>query len=144
MLTFLNKSCGSVLGIKASGKLTRADYERFVPKLEQLIRQYGKVRVLFELDDCQGWEMAAAWDDLRFGLKHGRQVERCAVVGEKKWQEWMTRLSRPFFNAKYFDKAELEKAWQWVLDGAKGGSVEATAKQLVTHTPWALTNCQHA
>jgi SpoIIAA-like len=115
MLTFLDRGSRNVLGVKASGKLTHADYQQFVPRLEELIQQHGKVRVLFELEECQGWEIGAAWDDLRFALKHGSEVERCAVVGAKKWQEWMTRLSRLFFNVKYFDKAELDKAWQWVL-----------------------------
>jgi hypothetical protein len=54
----------------------------------------------------------------KFTLKHGADVERCAVVGEKKWQEVMTRLARPFFNVRYFDKAQREEGWQWVLAGA--------------------------
>ena len=74
MLTFLERSHGNVLGIKASGKLTHADYERIIPKLEELLREHRKLRVLFELEDCQGWVAGAAWDDLKFGVKHRRRV----------------------------------------------------------------------
>jgi len=124
MLTHLERSEGNVLAVKASGKLTHADYATFLPRLEALLAAYGKVRVLFELEDCRGWELGAAWDDLKFTFKHGADVERCAVVGEKKWHEIMTKLAKPFFRVKYFDKSEMGEAWRWVLDGAR---VEAHA-----------------
>jgi len=125
MLAFYIRSGGNVLGLKAVGNLTHADYEQLVPALEELIKEHGKVHVLFELEDCQGWDIGAAWDELKFWFKHGADVERCAVVGEKKWQEWMTKLSRPFFKVKYFDKAELEEAWDWVLEGSEAGVAKA-------------------
>ncbi len=125
MLTFHEKSSGNVLGVLAHGKLTHADYQQLVPKLEGLIQEYGKIRVLFELEDCQGWEIGAAWDDLKFSFRHHGDLERCAVVGEKRWQKWMTKLSRPFFTVKYFDKTELEKAWQWIGEGSEAGVPKA-------------------
>jgi hypothetical protein len=143
MLIVLERSSGNVLGIQASGKLTHADHRRLVPRLEELIRKHRKVRVLLDLADCRGWEVGAAWDDLTFGLKHGGDVERCAVVGETKWQEWMTKLSRPFFNVRYFAEADLEKAWRWVLaEGHSGsaGSKEHRGVNLLS----GLSNCQHA
>jgi SpoIIAA-like len=144
MIAFLEQSSGSVLGVKATGKLTHADYQQFIPRLEALIREHGKIRVLFELEDCQGWEVGAAWDDLKFGLKHRGDVERCAVVGDKKWQEWMTKLSRLFFNVRYFDKAELEQAWRWVLEGAPRRSEAVKSNGPVLGIVSGLTNCQHS
>lgn len=122
MLTFLEKSSANVIGVKASGKLRHEDYQVLVPRLEQAIQEHGKLRILFELEDCRGWNIRAAWDDLKFGLKHGGDFERCAVVGEKRWQKWMTQLSRPFFRAKYFDKSQIEEAWKWVEQETSSGS----------------------
>jgi hypothetical protein len=141
MLTFLERSSENVLGVKATGKLTHADYQFLIPRLEKLIQEHGTIRVLFELEDCRGWEAGAAWDDLKFGLKHGGDVERCAVVGEKKWQEWMTKLARPFFNVKYFVKADLERAWQWVLQERPSAPEKTTRHGF--GIPSGLTNCQH-
>src|SRR5689334_6740315 len=108
MLTMLDRSSGNVLGVKASDRLTHADYQQLIPRLKELIRKHGKARVLFDLEECHGWEIAAAWDDMKFGLQHYRAVERCAVVGEKKWHKWLTHFSRPFFNVRYFDKSKLQ------------------------------------
>ena len=37
---------GKVLQIAVSRKLTHADYEQFVPALERLVKQHGRIRVL--------------------------------------------------------------------------------------------------
>ena len=46
-------------------------------------------------------------------LKHADDYEKIAMVGEKKWQEWITRFMKPFTNAevRYFDLKEKAKAW---------------------------------
>ena len=117
MLTFLDQSSGTVLGVKVSGKLTHADYRQLADKLEAMLGKHDKVRVLIEMEDCQGWDIGAAWENLRFAFQHDHQCERCAVVGDKKWQEWMTRLAKPFFNVRYFDHSQLEEAWRWANRG---------------------------
>lgn len=44
----------NVLAIRASGKLTDADYKSFLPRLEALIREHGRISVLIELEDFRG------------------------------------------------------------------------------------------
>ena len=46
---------GKVLVAKLSGKLTKEDYERFVPEVERLIKQHGKIRMLVQMHDFHGW-----------------------------------------------------------------------------------------
>jgi hypothetical protein len=144
MLAISDRSSGCIVGVTASGKLTHQDYEQPVPKLEELIHKYRRVRVLFDLADCHGWELGAAWHDLKFGLKHGGEVERCAVVGEARWQEAMTKLSRVFFNVRYFDRSESEQAWRWLREGADECSAQGNVvedgphKKLGSHTPGLL------
>ena len=73
--------------------------------------------MLFIMRDFHGWEPGAAWDDFHFGLKHDQQVERIAMVGEKKWQEWMTKIASRLVQTevRYFDLADEEKAEKWVI-----------------------------
>jgi hypothetical protein len=42
---------GKILVVQAGGKLSKADYEQFVPEAERLIKKFGKIRVLFEMHD---------------------------------------------------------------------------------------------
>jgi hypothetical protein len=119
MIEVLPESSGKVIGLKISGRLVHADYEKFVPMLEQLIADYGSIRVLTIFHDFTGIEARALWDELKFDTKHLRDVERCAVVGESAWEEWSTKLSRPLFpkgTIRYFDVAALDDAWQWIKE----------------------------
>ncbi len=37
---------GKILVIKLTGKLTKEDYEHFIPEVERLIKQHGRIRML--------------------------------------------------------------------------------------------------
>lgn len=106
---------GDVLEVEVSGKLERADYERFVPRAEESIAAHGAVRVLLVMRDFHGWTAGALWEDLKFDLKHFADVERLALVGEERWQKGMAAFTRPFTRAevRWFDLARLQEAREW-------------------------------
>ena len=54
---------GKMLLVKATGKLTKEAYQEFVPLVEQMVHQHGKVRILFAMHDFHGWEAGALWED---------------------------------------------------------------------------------
>ncbi|MGE5191002.1 MAG: STAS/SEC14 domain-containing protein [Deltaproteobacteria bacterium] len=113
---FHEEGDGRILNVKASGKLTKADYERFVPETERLIRKRGKIRILFEMHDFHGWEAGALWQDIKFDLKHFNHIERLAMVGEKTWEHGMAVFCKPFTTAKirYFDRSQAAEARAWI------------------------------
>ncbi len=110
---------GKTMEVCATGKLETEDYELFVPAAEELIQQYGKIRLLFIMHDFHGWTVGATWEDIKFDMKHFGDIERLAIVGESKWEKGMSLFCRPFTTAKikYFDVASLEKARQWIAEG---------------------------
>jgi hypothetical protein len=107
---------GKVLDIHVSGKLEKADYEHFVPEFERLVRQHGTLRVLFDMTGFHGWEVAAAWEDTKFAMNHFGDIERLAMVGEKRWQHGMAMFCKPFTKAtvRYFDHADAAEARKWL------------------------------
>ena len=115
-VTLSEKEQGKILEVQVTGKLVHQDYEGFVPEFDRLTKQHGKIRLLFEMTDFHGWEAQAAWDDLKLGVKHFLDIERIAMVGDQKWQEWMARFCRPFTTAKvrYFKSAAIAEARDWL------------------------------
>ncbi len=107
---------GKLLHVKATGKLTKQAYETFVPEVNKLIEEHGKLRILFELHDFHGWTAGALWEDLKFDWKHWRDIERLAIVGESKWEKGMAVFCKPFTTAKvrYFDRSQLDEAKAWL------------------------------
>ncbi len=108
-----------LLRVVAGGKLDRADYERFVPLVERMIQQHGPIRVLLELNDFHGWTAGALWEDVKFDLKHFRDIERLAIVGDRTWERGMATFCKPFTTAsiRYFDREQRDEAAEWIRDG---------------------------
>ena len=109
---------GKTVVITVSEKLTKEDYDAFVPDVEQLIQEFGKIRVLFEMKDFHGWKAGALWQDIKFDLKHFADIEKFAFVGEKKWEKGMSVFCRPFTTAKirYFDVGQATEADAWISE----------------------------
>lgn len=116
MIEQLQTDSRNVIAFKLSGTLHDEDYKVFVPAVEAAIAAHGKLRLLAQFEDFHGWDAHAAWDDFKFGVKHYTDFERLALIGDKKWEEWMARLCTPFTQAsvKYFDTEHTEDAWAWV------------------------------
>jgi hypothetical protein len=113
-------SGGKVLEIELTGRLQKEDYEHFLPVVERLVKEHGKIRMLVEMHDFQGWNAGALWEDIKFDLRHFWDIERLAIVGEKAWERGMAAFCKPFTTAKvhYFERGAIEQARAW-LGGAQ-------------------------
>jgi hypothetical protein len=117
----------NVLDITLSGKLVREDYEHFVPEVERLIQERGKLRILCRLKDFHGWTLSAMWEDIKFDWRHFSDIERVAFIGDKRWEAGMAVFCKPFTRAtvRYFDAAEAVKAAEWIHEGVAETSAGA-------------------
>jgi ubiquinone/menaquinone biosynthesis C-methylase UbiE len=117
---------GRILEVHASGKLAHADYQRFAPEFERLVKRPGKIRILFLMENFRGWKAPALWDDIKLNLKHLSAVERLAMVGNKKWQKWMSEFCSPFTTAeiRYFDRSSASEAREWLDEKSDYAHVE--------------------
>ena len=109
---------GKLLAVHVSGKLAKADYEHFVPEFDRLVQQHGKLRVLFDMTSFHGWDAAALWEDTKFADKHFADIEKLAMVGEKKWQQGMATFCKPFTKAtiRYVEHADAAEARKWLAE----------------------------
>jgi len=105
--------------VRASGTLSRDDYARLVPEVERAITQHGKARILFDMHEFHGWTAGALWEEVKFDLHHFRDIDRLALVGERRWEAGMAAFCKPFTTAKiqYFDRSQADQARQWLRDG---------------------------
>lgn len=117
MYEFLPEDAGSLLALRVSGKLSEADYNQLGQHLSDRVAKEGTLRILIEMRDFKGWEtFAAMWEDLKLDVKHYRDIERIAMVGDEAWQEWMTKLSTPFLpgHVRYFELTARDEAVAWL------------------------------
>jgi len=119
MIELMNRSHDGCVAIRATGHLTDQDYATFLPKLDKMFEEHGKLKALFVMDESfEGWDLKAAWDDTKLGLAHRTDFTRLAIVGGPEWVRWCIRLSGFLLKGevRLFDLPELERAWSWVED----------------------------
>ena len=128
MIAAIETGSSKVVGFRLCGKLHDEDYKQFVPRMETILTAEGKVRLFLQFDDFHGWDIHAAWDDFKFSLKHYSDFERIAMVGDCRWEKWMTSFCRPFTKAKmkYFDSSEVDAAWKWLEENDEVKSKEGS------------------
>jgi len=97
------------------GKLTHADYEVITPMLDSALEGINEpqIKAFVDVTRLEGWELKAAWDDFKIGLKHGNKFVRIAVYGSKPWLEWMGKIAGWFVSSEieYFEDEKSAIEW---------------------------------
>jgi hypothetical protein len=108
------------LGLRASGKLTKADYRDVLePALHRALGS-GELRLLFVLTDFEGLEPGAWIDDVKTGLdaffRHHSAWKRFALVTDVDWVAKSTRMFAWMIpgETSIFDLDHIEDAKTWV------------------------------
>jgi hypothetical protein len=108
-----------VIGLRASGKLTRDDYTGTLEPALNEAMDSGEARVVFVITDYEGLEARAAIEDIKTGLgvelSHRKEWKRLAVVTDI---DWMAKAMHAFAWAMPGELAvyrmdELEEAKSW-------------------------------
>jgi len=101
--------------LKATGKLTHEDYEVITPMIESALAGVKApiVNALIDATEFEGWEVRAAWDDLKLGLKHSDKFNKVAIYGCEKWQNVLAKIGSWFIagEVRYFEKMSDAVDW---------------------------------
>lgn len=120
MIERIDEMPAGTIGLRASGKLTREDYQEVLePALKEGV-EAGELRLLFVMPDFDGLEPGAMIDDVETGL-------RAWVRDHKAWKrfafvtdvEWLAKTMRAFAwlapgEVRIFSLGELDVAREWV------------------------------
>lgn len=117
-LHLLPESQGRYVAVKAVGTLSDGHYKQFQPVLEKLISRHRPVRLFVDLTAFEGWTAHALWDDFSFGMRHARDFERIALVGDARWESLVARMADVVMNCqvRHFNAADRQIGWDYILD----------------------------
>lgn len=106
-----------IVTLRVSGTLSLDEYTSSQKGISDAIKKSGKVRILILAEDFEGWEKAGDWNDVTFQLAHDGDIERMAIVSNKKWED-MARLFTGSglrrFPIEFFDSSDIGKARVWI------------------------------
>ncbi len=125
MLQLLDLTQKNIIATRANDLLGLKDYEKIHPFIHNIINAGEKVRWYFEMDDGSISNSTGFWEDgvieVNYGkmtFTHSEDIEKIAIVGNKKWENWMRSVMKPFSKAsiKYFDMPDKERAIEWIMN----------------------------
>lgn len=106
------------ISLKPVGKLSHEDYETITPMIDAALTKVKqpKVKALIDGTEMEDWEVRAAWDDFKLGLKHGNKFVKIAIYGNKNWLEITTKVGAWFLSGevKYF--TSMNGALNWLKE----------------------------
>jgi hypothetical protein len=116
------ESSGNVLGVRVKGRMSKQDYDdTWAPRLKEILDSGSDVRILLALDEFEGMEPAAVWEDLKYGLTNmgsvlkGKFAKTALVGGSKVYRQAGAAMGHIIpGEIKSFEASELEAAWAWV------------------------------
>ncbi|MDJ0662902.1 MAG: STAS/SEC14 domain-containing protein [Crocosphaera sp.] len=118
MINFLTVQNDLVLAVEAEGKVTKDDYQSvIIPAIENKLRQYKKIRLLYELGNhFSGFDIKAIWEDFKVGLTHWSDFEKVALVSDIQWIRMITKLFGFIlpYPVQVFHNHQLSQAQEWV------------------------------
>ncbi|HSI14841.1 MAG TPA: STAS/SEC14 domain-containing protein [Chthoniobacter sp.] len=107
----------NVYVLRSSGMLKSSEFGTVQASAARAIDAGAQPRMLAILEDFQGWEKGADWNDLDFQLSHGNQIARIAIVGEPRWESEALAFAGAGFRrapVKFFPPSQLAEARAWL------------------------------
>jgi len=141
MIEILEDLPSGVLGVRAHGKVTSADYQEvLLPAVEGALANEERLSLYYEIaEDFEGFELGAMWEDTKLGLRHLLEWKKVAVVSDLSWLRltmkgfgWLVPC--PF---RSYSRERMAEARDWIIDDDTSGLIATldTEKAILTLEP---------
>ena len=115
-VTYTEDDRTKIAELSVNGKVTKNDFNAVAGKLEAFMKKHGKVKILEDIQNYEGFELSTMWEGIKFDAKNLKHVSHCAVVSDIsiiKPLAKATSLLTPL-EIKTFPKGQVKQARQWL------------------------------
>lgn len=121
MITVLFDIPENVAGFKATGEVTKEDFENLViPHIKAKVNTFDELNFLLYLDtELENFTAGAWFQDILVGLKNLTKWNRAAIVTDNKSVQNFTDIFSVLMTGDFtsFPKEDLENAIFWCANG---------------------------
>ena len=108
-----------ICALRISGTLKRSEFGAEQAALAGKIDVGAKPRLLAILEDFEGWERGADWNDLDFLISHSGAIAKIAIVAEPRWETQALAFAGAGVRrapVKFFPPNEVAAARTWLTE----------------------------
>jgi hypothetical protein len=109
---------GNVVMVFVSGQLTEAELAEAQLTAAKAMAPMDRVRIVVIVDDFEGWQKGADWNDMSFQMENDSKIERMALVGDRRWKDLVLAFvgqGLREFPIEYFERGQMATARAWAL-----------------------------
>ncbi len=118
MITQIQNLPANMVGFKATGEVTQADYDTTViPKVKELVANTDTLNYLFVIDtSISNFTIGAWFKDALIGIKKITKWNRAAIVSEAKGVKIFTDIFSALMLGEFrvFEHKDQQQAINWV------------------------------
>ena len=119
MIEFIEGLPENVVAVRLSGVVKEEDYDNVLaPAVEDEVKKYGKVRLLYQVQDFKKFSRSAMLEDMKLGVENFNSFEKIAVVSDVDWMIDAVDAFKHIMpgTVKTYGNKELSKAEAWVSE----------------------------
>jgi len=118
MMTIEQYDTRNIAELVIDGEITKEQFDAVVEKLDGMIHEFGKIRIVEVIKGIDNVEPAAMWADLKWEPHHITSFSAVAVVADQKWIQWMVKPLAMLIPAdvRVFHLDEVEEARDWIVN----------------------------
>jgi len=105
--------------LRITGTLKWSEFAAEQSALARNIDTGAKPRLLVILEDFEGWERGADWNDLDFLISHSGEIAKIAIVAEPRWETQALAFAGAGVRrapVKFFPPNEVAAARTWLTE----------------------------
>ena len=108
-----------ICALRISGILKQSEFGAGQSAIGRKIDTGLRPRLLVILENFEGWERSADWNDLDFLFSHSGEISKIGIVAEPRWEALALAFAGAGFRrapVKFFPPDELEQARSWLAE----------------------------
>jgi SpoIIAA-like len=105
--------------LRISGVLKQSEFAAIQTELAEKIDTGSKPRLLAIIENFEGWQRGADWDDLDYMIKYADKITKIAVVVDPRWDTQALAFAGAGVRrapVKLFRPNELAQARAWLAE----------------------------
>ena len=105
-----------VMYVEAAGMITKKDVDEVKDDIDEIIKEYGKIKFAMNMDNFEGYTVDGLIADFGMYFKYKDHMGSVALIGDKSNVEEIYLLCDKFLPdmCKLFGKDDTEKAMHWL------------------------------
>jgi SpoIIAA-like len=115
-ITYTEDAATKTFEITMKGRVTRADYDSIVDRLQAFIDRHGTVRMVEIIESFGGFDPSVLYQGTKFDFKNIRHISHVALVTDIGWLTPLAKATGALTSTtlRTFDMDQIEAARDWI------------------------------